>query len=367
MRSNNEESVRLAKYAADILDTLSRNIRNGGANVELSEDMRRDIEAFERTLFRVRDHLEKLQLEKRWKRVARFVFAKETKEQLASLRTELDRAQLVFLPKEIEAQLSAMAMNSTVQDPSHLKLAESACFYIVALRKQNPSHTIEQKGYEAFYNVVVDVVKHFELQTTENPTTWNRSAKKAHKLRVAELKKTLKREYKRASQAEPFKLEDTLVIVGNIVKTIGEAPGLAPLKVAGSLLGQVGDLVKTIHSNKAECTSTLNHAASILGNLTRKMQYSSREPTEDMKDDIRAFEHTLVHVRNHVIKLQQEKGWRHVARFAFAHKAKEELASLRKELERAQLTFVPSNPVKTEMQSGPAKIVVTVHSAFFFF
>ncbi|KAL0569140.1 hypothetical protein V5O48_012828 [Marasmius crinis-equi] len=97
MRSNNEESVRLAKYAADILDTLSRNIRNGGANVELPENMRRDIEAFERTLVRVRDYLAKLQMEKRWKRVARFVFAQEAKERLASLRTELDRAQLVFM------------------------------------------------------------------------------------------------------------------------------------------------------------------------------------------------------------------------------------------------------------------------------
>ncbi|KAL0571265.1 hypothetical protein V5O48_010695 [Marasmius crinis-equi] len=103
MRSNNEESVHLAKYAADILDTLSRNIQHGGVKVELSQDMRRDVEAFERTLFRVRDHLEKLQQEKRWKRVARFVFAKETKEQLASLRTELDRAQLVFMTSSIFA------------------------------------------------------------------------------------------------------------------------------------------------------------------------------------------------------------------------------------------------------------------------
>ncbi|KAL0571269.1 hypothetical protein V5O48_010699 [Marasmius crinis-equi] len=46
MRGNNEESVHLAKYAADILDTLSRNVRNSGA--EPSEDMKRDIEAFER-------------------------------------------------------------------------------------------------------------------------------------------------------------------------------------------------------------------------------------------------------------------------------------------------------------------------------
>ncbi|KAL0571267.1 hypothetical protein V5O48_010697 [Marasmius crinis-equi] len=283
-------------------------------------------------------------------------------------------------PKEIEAQLSAMAMNDTVQDPSLLKLAESACSYIVALRNQNPSHTTDQKGYEDFYNVVTDIVKHFHLQTTEDPTTWSRAAKKAHKLRMAESKKSLKREYKRASQVELFKREDALLVVANIVKTIGEAPGLAPLKLAGDLLSQIGDLVKTIQNNKAECTSTLNHAASILGDLARKMEHSTREPTEDMKDDIRAFERTLVHVRNQIVKLQGEKGWRRVGRFVFAHKTKEELASLRKELERAQLTFVtssmvavrlelpaqPSNPVKTEMQSDPTKIVLTVPESIVF-
>ncbi|KAL0569139.1 hypothetical protein V5O48_012827, partial [Marasmius crinis-equi] len=193
-------------------------------------------------------------------------------------------------PKEIETQLSAMAMNDTVQDPSLLKLAESACSYIVALCKQNPSHTSDQKGYDDFYNVVADIIKHFQIQITEDPTTWNRAAKKAHKLRMTELKKSLKQEYKRASQMALFKREDALLVVANIVKAIGEAPGLAPLKVAGSLLGQIGDQVKTIQSNKAECTSTLNHAASILGDLARKMQHSVCEPTEDMKDDIRTFE-----------------------------------------------------------------------------
>ncbi|KAL0566434.1 hypothetical protein V5O48_015575 [Marasmius crinis-equi] len=253
-----------------------------------------------------------------------------------------------------------------------------------------------QKGCEGFYDVVGNIIKHLKLQPTEDPT---RSAKKAHKRRMAELKETLKHKYKQASQVgvsssrgwmkyqitpsgqveiSSLKLEDALVVVGNIVKTIGEAPGLASLKVAGSLLGQIGDLVNsTIQTNKAECTSTLNHVASILGDLAWKMQRSARKPTEDMKDNIGALERTLVHVHDYVLELQQEKGWRRAARFVFAHKTQEELASLRKELERTQLTFVTSsmvtvrlelpaqssNPVKNETQSA---IVVSVTSGFFY-
>ncbi|KAL0571264.1 hypothetical protein V5O48_010694 [Marasmius crinis-equi] len=252
-------------------------------------------------------------------------------------------------PKEIEAQLSAMAMNDTVQDPPLLKLAESACSYIVSLRQQNPSHTTDQKGYDGFYNVVTDIVKHFQLQTTEDPTTRNRSAKKAHKRRTADLKSSLKHEYKRASQVELFKREDALLVVANIVKTIGDAPGLAPLKLAGGCwVKSVIQSRHTIQSNKAECTSILDHAASILDDLARKMEPSTHKPAEDMKDDIRAFERTLVRVRDHIVKLQGEKGWRRVGRFVFAHKTKEELASLRKELERAQLTFVTRSIVATD-------------------
>ncbi|KAL0564980.1 triosephosphate isomerase, partial [Marasmius crinis-equi] len=179
------------------------------------------------------------------------------------------------------------ALNEADIDPSAEVVIAPPHLYLI------PTKEIIRKEVKVpLCSVVGDIIKHFQLQTTEDPTTQDRSAKKAHATHC---------------RVEIFKREDALLVVANIVKTIGDAPGLAPVKLAGGLLGQIGDLVK-------------------------------------------------------IIKLQQEKGWR---------RAKEELASLRKELERAQLTFVTrsivavrlelpaqlSNPVKTEMQSGPAKIV----------
>ncbi|KAL0565810.1 hypothetical protein V5O48_016211, partial [Marasmius crinis-equi] len=206
---------------------------------------------------------------------------------------------------------------------------------------------VDQQGYRDFYDVVSDIIEQFELQGTEKARTTNRAAQKGL---LVELKKRLKQEFKQASRLEIYRSEDVLLLVGNITKKIGEAPGLAPLKLAGELLSQIGDLVKTVHGNKAECTNLFNRVVDVIGDIMRKMQHAAHEPTEDMNNDIKTFERTLVHVRDHVLKIQQEKGWRRVARLVFAQKATEELTRLRKELETAQMAFVTSSVLSVRLE-----------------
>ncbi|KAL0067968.1 hypothetical protein AAF712_004871 [Marasmius tenuissimus] len=138
--------------------------------------------------------------------------------------------------------------------------------------------------------------------------------------------------------------EDVLVLTGVVVSSISAAPVLAPLKPVGSVLEQLGELVKTVRTNNEECAELLHRATSILVELSRAMQMGPElEPTEDMKRAIKAFERTVIHIRDYVARLQQESNVKTFGRVVFANKTKEDLADLRREMEGAQMVFVTSN------------------------
>ncbi|KAK1226368.1 hypothetical protein PQX77_010657 [Marasmius sp. AFHP31] len=252
-------------------------------------------------------------------------------------------------PKQCQDRLSALAIvtaaNGVAKDRPLLELADDACSRMVRLMENDPDHTVNEKRYREFYVTVQDIVKQFE-KITSTDTQGNSASKptRFRKLVIFKLKRKLEREFKQAVAPQKTSLckwEDILVLTGVVVSTISAVPALAPLKPIGSVLEQLGELVKTVRTNNEECAELLHRATSILVELSRAMRMGSDfGPTEDMKRAIKAFERTLIHIRDYVNRLQQEPFLKTFGRVIFASKTKEDLADLRKELEGAQMVFM---------------------------
>ncbi|KAJ8088793.1 hypothetical protein PM082_014039 [Marasmius tenuissimus] len=255
-------------------------------------------------------------------------------------------------PKQLQDRLSAPAIataaNGIAKDRPLLELADDACSRMVLLMDNDPDHTINEKRYREFYLTVQDIIKQFEKMTSTD-TQGNPASKpiRFRKLVLFKLKRKLEREFKKAVTSQKpsvCRWEDVLVLTGVVVSSISAAPVLAPLKPVGSVLEQLGELVKTVRTNNEECAELLHRATSILVELSRAMQMGPElEPTEDMKRAIKAFERTVIHIRDYVARLQQESNVKTFGRVVFANKTKEDLADLRREMEGAQMVFVTSN------------------------
>ncbi|KAJ8088762.1 hypothetical protein PM082_014006 [Marasmius tenuissimus] len=249
-------------------------------------------------------------------------------------------------PQQLEAHLRALVLSLHANDDEHplIELGDKACTYTVALISKDRAHRVDEKGYRRFYSVIQDIVKRLEAEGNPNPSRSRLSP--LDKYRLRRLKRKLNAEYKAASKTHKpavCKWEDVLILTGGVVSTISNAPGLDLFKPVGSVLGRVGELVKTARGNKAEYMDLLHLAAVILFELTRKMQTCSVKPTEDMERGVRDFERTLIRIRESLIKLERESRITRLGRLLFANKTKEELAGLQKELERAQMVFMTSN------------------------
>ncbi|KAL0067971.1 hypothetical protein AAF712_004874 [Marasmius tenuissimus] len=104
-RSNKAEYVDLLCLAATILAELTTKFRVG--HVKPTEDMQRSVRNFERTLVRIRNSITELKHEPRAKRLGRLLFANKTKEELAGLQKELERAQMVFMVRSFSFTIDA--------------------------------------------------------------------------------------------------------------------------------------------------------------------------------------------------------------------------------------------------------------------
>ncbi|KAL0058729.1 hypothetical protein AAF712_014569 [Marasmius tenuissimus] len=233
-------------------------------------------------------------------------------------------------PQQLEAHLRALVLSLHANDDEHplIELGDKACTYTVALISKDRAHRVDEKGYRRFYSVIQDIVKRLEAEGNPNPSRSRLSP--LDKYRLRRLKRKLNAEYRAASKTHKpavCKWEDVLILTGGPV---------------GSVLGRVGELVKTARGNKAEYMDLLHLAAVILFELTRKMQTCSVKPTEDMERGVRDFERTLIRIRESLIKLERESRITRLGRLLFANKTKEELAGLQKELERAQMVFMAS-------------------------
>ncbi|KAJ8088794.1 hypothetical protein PM082_014040 [Marasmius tenuissimus] len=252
-------------------------------------------------------------------------------------------------PKQLEAHLSklVLALHANVDDHPLLELGDTACTYMTDLITKDSAHKTDEKGYRGFYSIVQNIVRRFEdIQAKGNPRPVHARFCHLKKYRLRRLKRKLDSEYKAAStnrKPPVCKWEDVLILTGGVVSTISAAPGLDLLKPVGSVLSQLGELVKTTRSNKAEYADLLRLATAILAELTTKFQAGHVKPTEDMQRSVRDFERTLIRIRDSIIELEREPRVKRLGRLLFANKTKEELAGLQKELERAQMVFMTSN------------------------
>ncbi|KAK1226369.1 hypothetical protein PQX77_010658 [Marasmius sp. AFHP31] len=253
-------------------------------------------------------------------------------------------------PKQLQNRLSALAMvtaaNEIAKDRPLLELGDDACSWMVLLMENDPGHTINEKRYRGFYVTVQDIVKQFEKITSTDQGNPGSKPIQFRKIVLFKLKRKLEREFKKAltpRKTSSCRWEDVLVLTGVVVSTISAIPVLAPLKPVGSILEQLGELVKTVHTNNEECAELLHRATSILAELSRAMQMGpDLGIMDDMKRDIKAFERALAHIRDYVAQLQRESRLKRLSHVVFASKTKEDLADLRRELEGAQMVFMVS-------------------------
>ncbi|KAK1233195.1 hypothetical protein PQX77_003662 [Marasmius sp. AFHP31] len=217
----------------------------------------------------------------------------------------------------------------------------------MALIAKDSAHMVDEKRYRGFYSVVQVIVKKFEDLQAEGNTepTYNHLCH-LDKYRLRRLKRKLDATYEAAFATDKppvCEWEDVLLLTGGVLSTISAAPGLGLLKPAGTVLGQISELVKTKRGNKAEYGDLLRLASGILADLTSKMQRSDIKPTEDMESGVIEFERTLVRVRDSITGLTRESRTKSWGRLLFASKTKEELAGLRKELGDAHNRFMAGN------------------------
>ncbi|KAK1226371.1 hypothetical protein PQX77_010660 [Marasmius sp. AFHP31] len=229
----------------------------------------------------------------------------------------------VTTPKQLEENLRNLAIALYIIEDNHplLELADDACSCMVALIEKDPRHTIDDRGYRDFYRIVRHIIKLAEKHQNTDTAT---KAARFRTLGLIKLKRKLKKEFKRASgvsdpgtrlvlnywlteiiaQATTYKWEDALILAGGVASTISTIPGLTLLKPVGAVLGQLGELIKTMHGNKDECAALLYLATHILADLSGKISVqvetqpdaSPYEVAEDMRRGIEAFERR---VKNH--------------------------------------------------------------------
>ncbi|KAJ8088747.1 hypothetical protein AAF712_016629 [Marasmius tenuissimus] len=270
-------------------------------------------------------------------------------------------------PGRLKASLRDLADGLRVTDNKHslLEVADHAYLRMADLMAKDPEHRVDERGYQGFYKVVQNIIDLLENQQNTNsppePTGslvpgWIKSRRPLAPNK-RQLKKELKREFKKASGAVRCKWENALILAGGAVSMISTVPGLALLKPIGTVVGQLGELIKTIHSNKDECEHLLYLATRHLVDLSGKMQDHLQvqtqpdgavttipfKPTENMKRDIEAFRRTLTRVCDYITKLEYEPRFRRFQRRVLASTTKEELAAFRKELEDARSVFTTGN------------------------
>ncbi|KAJ8088790.1 hypothetical protein PM082_014036 [Marasmius tenuissimus] len=275
-------------------------------------------------------------------------------------------------PKGFEANLRDLAFALCTKEDDHplLEVADDACSRIVALMEKDPGHTVGEDDYREFYRVVQDIIDLLEdLKETDLPTNPSRFStldlirlKRKRRRKKRKLKRELKKEFERAFQAARYKWEDAIILSGRVVSTISTLPSLAMLKPVGSVLEQLGELIKTMHGNKDECAELLHLATRIVADLSGTIQGQSQmlpdaaivtshfEPREELKRDLRTFERTLLRIRDYVTNLERESRVKRLRRFVLATAIKEDLASFRKELGDAQLVFVTRNVCAIRIQ-----------------
>ncbi|KAL0067965.1 hypothetical protein AAF712_004868 [Marasmius tenuissimus] len=252
-------------------------------------------------------------------------------------------------PQQLEVHLRALvlALHANVDDHPLLELGDAVSTYILVLIKEDPAHKIDEKRYRGFYSTAQDIVKHFEdIRAKGNPNVAHgRLPSYVDKCRLARLKKRLNAKYNVASKMPKpavCKWEDGLILAGSVTSTISAGPGLDLLKPVGTVLSQIGELVKTIRGNKAEYADLYRLVAGILADLTSKVQRNDVKPTEDMERRVEDFERALTRIRDSIAELGRESRTKRWSRLVFANKAKEELAGLRKELGDAHNRFMAS-------------------------
>ncbi|KAK1226365.1 hypothetical protein PQX77_010654 [Marasmius sp. AFHP31] len=103
---------------------LTSKLRAG--DVKPTEDMQRSVRDFERTLIRIHDAITKLEHEPCAKCLGRLIFTNKTKEELAGLQKELERAQIVFMTSNMFAmRLEVQAVHLEVQAVRALEVGGS--------------------------------------------------------------------------------------------------------------------------------------------------------------------------------------------------------------------------------------------------
>ncbi|KAL0069133.1 hypothetical protein AAF712_003819 [Marasmius tenuissimus] len=165
-------------------------------------------------------------------------------------------------------------------------------------------HSTNDKGYRGFYKVVQDIIKLFKNQQNRPEPTGLRCKLASIKLKkkCRELRRELKREFKNSSGVPRYTWENGLVLAGGVVSTlsgVSEICGVPGLKPVGTVLQQLGELVKTLRGNTEEINNLLYLATRIFNDLSAKIQDQTQssgtaidhpiELTEEMTRHIEAF------------------------------------------------------------------------------
>ncbi|KAL0058727.1 hypothetical protein AAF712_014567 [Marasmius tenuissimus] len=155
--------------------------------------------------------------------------------------------------------------------------------------------------------------------------------------------------------ASRYTWENGLILAGSVVSTLSSVsesgvPGLAILKPVGTVLQQLGELVRTLRGNTEEINNLLYLATRIFNELSTKIQDQMQfngttidhpiELTEEMTRHIEAFGRILSRIRGYVEKLGRKTL---AKRCLLASTTKEDLAGFRKELMDAHMIFMTSN------------------------
>ncbi|KAJ8080216.1 hypothetical protein PM082_017046 [Marasmius tenuissimus] len=262
-------------------------------------------------------------------------------------------AQTAEGPQRLEARLRGLADALRATDNEHplLEVAHDACYFMTDLITKDRGHSTNDRGYRGFYKVVQDIIKLFENRQNRPEMTGLRCKLASIKLKkkCSELRRELKREFKNSSGAPRYTWENGLVLAGGVVSTlsgVSEICGVPGLKPVGTVLQQLGELVKTLRGNMEEINNLLYLATRIFNDLSAKIQDQMHsngtaiELTEELTRHIEAFGRILNRIRGYVEKLGRKTLAKRCLRVSAT---KEDLAGFRKELMDVHMIFMTSS------------------------
>ncbi|KAK1226367.1 hypothetical protein PQX77_010656 [Marasmius sp. AFHP31] len=261
-------------------------------------------------------------------------------------------------PQRLQANLRDLADDLRATDNEHplLEVAQDACYFMTDLITKDRGHSISDRGYRGFYKVVQDIIKLLEnRQNIPEPTGLRRKpALIKLRMKCSVLRRELKKEFKNTSGVPRYPWENSLILAGGVVSMLNGVsgiPGSTLLKPIGTVLRQLGELIKTLHGNTEEIRNLLYLATRIYNDLSAKIRDQmqsngtarSFELTEEMTQHIEAFGRILDRIRGYVEKLGRKTLAKRCLRVVLASTTKEDLAAFRKELMDAHTIFMTSN------------------------